>query len=120
MEILLEAHTHQGNLYDTISRDNNSKYRYENCHVPSFISSCELRIHQTSTLFPYTTLFRSGCEVVQSLAGSWQWFSWQVGWNRGRNEARRRAYVNCSETVSLYAVITVTRTGTTSTQPIAG
>src|SRR3712207_8855660 len=41
-----------------------------------------------STLFPYTTLFRSAAQVFDRLAGTWTYWGWKGGYFAAEEDAR--------------------------------
>src|SRR5260221_1498443 len=88
-----------------------------------------------STLFPYTTLFRSGCRLVELPIWAWHWAEpgdTRVPWHRAaaialapqelalkRKADRKSTRLNSSHTVISYAVFCLKKknTNTHSTDP---
>src|SRR5437868_9908203 len=54
-----------------------------------------------STLFPYTTLFRSGCLAKSS----WRWMNSARAWSAGRDDSARRSEEHTSELQSRFDLV---------------
>src|SRR5947207_3720054 len=63
-------------------------------------------VHPTSTLFPYTTLFRSGARADDQLpaAAAFEYFGDDAAATARRNTDRKSTRLNSSHTVISYAV----------------